>query len=87
MERFYFTYGTAEQYPFRGGWTTVCAPDEKTAIAFFRALHPDVHENTLNCAGVYSDEAFKKTEMWVKGNLGATCHELISVERVGREEA
>ena len=83
MKRFYFTYGSEGQ-PFCGGWTEVIAPDIDTAIALFRAYHPDRWEGILNCAGAYSEERFRKTSMFANGNLGHRCWETItfSVERI-----
>lgn len=79
METFYFTYGTEGQ-PFAGGWTEVEAPDEKTACAVFRIFHPDKTDGLLNCAAVYSEDAFYQTSM-PAGNLGYRCRERISVMR------
>lgn len=83
MQKFYFTYGTSGQ-PFCGGWTEVEAPDEKTAVALFRAIHPDKNKGLLNCSGVYTEEQFAKTCMaGSDGNFGHWCHERITVERFG----
>lgn len=76
MARFFFTYGICCQ-PFIGGWTEVEAPDVDAACAAFRAYHPDKTEGLLNCAGIYSEERFKSTEMFRCGNFGYRCHETI----------
>lgn len=73
MLNFYFTYGTAEYYPFCGGWTKVTAPNKKLAIEKFRKAHPDRIPNTLNCADYYSEHDMK--EMLINGNRGAFEHE------------
>lgn len=80
MERFYFTYGTKGQ-PYRGGWTTVEAPDRKIACALFRVFHPGKVEGVLNCACVYTAEQFWKTRMYKEGNFGAYEQERITFER------
>lgn len=85
MKRFYFTYGSEGQ-PFCGGWTEVIAPDFDTAIALFRAYHPDLQDGIMNCAGVYSEERFRKTSMFANGNFGKRCWEKIFVHRAFAEK-
>lgn len=80
MKSFFFTYGTDEKYPFYGGWTRVNAPDRHTACGLFKLVHPcrdNVH--LLNCASVYDEEQFHKTEMYESGNFDRRCHEVISM--------
>lgn len=78
--RYYFTYGTDGQ-PFVGGWTEVEAPDTRTACALFRVYHPNKTDGLLNCASFYSEDAFFRTDMPELGNLGARCHERITLTR------
>lgn len=83
MPTFYFTYGTSDTQPFKGGWTEVEAPDARSAAALFRAYHPDWEEGFLNCSSVYDQEEFEKTEMFgPNGNFGHRCRERITVTRV-----
>lgn len=78
---FYFTYGTDGQ-PFRGGWTVVeDAPNVGVACELFRAYHPDKTKGILNCASIYSEDAFFKTDMPRCGNFGAFEQERITVKR------
>lgn len=80
MQKFYFTYAT-DCHPFCGGWTEITAPDMDTACKLFRVMHPDKTEGLLNCAAVYTEEEFSKTEMSRAGhNFNAACYERISVE-------
>ena len=83
MLKFYFTYGSNKQFPFQFGWTEIEAPTKAVACALFRAFHPDKDPDTplLNCAMVYTEAEFKDTRMYLKGNHGKHCHELISLER------
>lgn len=80
MNKYYFTYGTEGQ-PYRGGWTTVEAPDRKTACALFRVFHPNKTEGLLNCSSVYNEEEFRKTRMYKEGNFGVYEQERITLER------
>lgn len=83
MSKFYFTYGTDGSQPFISGWTEIEAPDAHTARALFQAYHPNKTEGILNCAWIYTQEKFEKTEMWKqRGNFGNQCHEKIAVTRV-----
>lgn len=78
---FYFTYGTDDSMPYRKGWTEVNAPDENTAVTVFRAFHPDRNPGCVNCSSIYSEEEFKKTQMFKEGNFHVFCHESINVTR------
>lgn len=79
MKKFYFTYGTSKSYPFRGGWTEVIAPNRSMAIGAFNAVHPPQVEDIINCSFVYDETTFKTFEMYKNGNLGARCHERITI--------
>ena len=80
-QRYFFTYGP-EGHPYHGGWTEINAPSIPAACAIFRAFHPDKTQGTLNCADVYTEDAFNKTKMaGPDGNFGLFCHEKIIVQR------
>ena len=81
MKKFYFSYGDAPAYPFRGGWTEVTARDAETAVAAFKLVHPCPRgKEYINCAFVYDAETFEKLEIFKEGNAGAKRHEVIKVE-------
>lgn len=80
MQNFYFTYGS-EGHPFKGGWTKVRADSRETAIKVFNIFHPTKPDWILCCAEVYSEEEFKRTKMYMNGNLGEYCHEFINLYR------
>ena len=86
MGKFYFTYGT-EGHPFYGGWTVVTAPDMNSAIAVFKMVHPCKHGDTVNCAGIYTEEFFNTRPMSQKGNFGAFAVEEISLSRTILDES
>ena len=85
MQKFYFTYGTSEQYPYKGGWTEVIAETKHMAILAFKVVHPDVHEGILNCASVYTEEEFTSSGM-TTGNYGACRHETIILSQIVKED-
>lgn len=76
MEKFYFTFGTSEQFPFRGGWVEIFAPSRAAAVKTFREKYPDVNEGIVNCSDIYTSAQFECSKM-VSGNLGAFCHETL----------
>lgn len=77
MDVFYFTFGSLEQFPYQGGWVEVWALTLHEAIEKFKAKHPNVRENILNCSDYYTEEQFKVSEMWKSGNRGKWCHDVI----------
>lgn len=81
MANFYFTYGDNPQFPYKNGWTLIIADNMETAIKAFRLAHPDVHENTINCAFYYNEEEFNNTILPDNGNDGSFCHETIYADR------
>lgn len=86
MNNYYFTYGV-EGHPFRGGWTIVTAPDMDSAVEIFKIFHPCKHGNIVNCAGIYTEKYFIKTEMSRIGNRGAGTVEEISLTRTILDES
>ena len=80
--RMIFTYGNADIYPYKGGWTEIIAPTTRLCIDIFRAYHPDRTPGILNCADYYSFSDFRDTEMYRDGNFGKRRHEKITVMRM-----
>ena len=76
MNKFFFTFGTSEKFPYCGGWVEVFAPDRAKAVATYRSRFPDVYFKIVTSSNIYTEEQFMKTEM-VNNNLGATCHEVL----------
>lgn len=84
VHKYYFTFGSNEHYPYQGGWVEIVAPDQNCAISIFKALYPnpiDGHEDILNCCSIYHEKQFKTLKMYTNGNLGARCHEIITLIR------
>ena len=77
MEKFYFTFGTSEQFPYRGGWVEVIAPDRPTAHHTSHATSPAVHEGIVHSPDIYTVAQFESSGM-SSGNRGSFCHEILS---------
>ena len=60
-QNFYFTFGSWKGFPFQNGYIIVQALNKSDAIATFRQYHPDVHENTVNCSFVYTEQEWQKS--------------------------
>ena len=58
MKKYYFTFGSWEQFPYQNGYLIVQADSRNDAIAKYRAKHPDINEGIVNCAFIYSEEQF-----------------------------
>lgn len=74
LSNYYFTFGTNEHYPFRGGWVQVEAESLGQAQEIFRKHFPDRTPGILNYAFNYTYAQFYRTEMAEHGNFGARCH-------------
>lgn len=79
MPKYYYTYGSHPNYPYKNGWTEVIALNRGQANAFFRAAHPDVVPGIINCAWIYSESEFAKTSLMKETNFGARCHETLGI--------
>lgn len=79
MEKFYFTFGSSSQFPYHGGYLIVKADDRNDAIEKYRKKYPDVNENTVNCAFIYSEKEWNNFLEWCEYlSIGReTCHEVI----------
>lgn len=80
MKKYYYTFGMDERFPFQGGWTEVIADDINNAHAVFRRKHPDRTPGILNCSDYYTEQQFRKSEMYGNGNLGRKCLEVLFAE-------
>lgn len=61
LERFYFTFGTCEHFPYtRGEYLVVLAQDIREAARKYKKVYPNIDEDTLNCAEYYSQKDWDK---------------------------
>ena len=85
--KYYFTYGTSESFPYQNGWSVVMADSISQALLLFNCAHPPRYidypseqAGVANCSGIYSEDAFEQTSMYKNGdNFGAGCHEVIEL--------
>lgn len=77
IEKFYFTFGSADQFPFKYGYIIIEAENIKQAIKVFRAYYPDVNEGIINCAFYYTEKQFMETCM-----KDDKCHQIIGFKEV-----
>ena len=75
--KYYYTFGTSAQFPYKKGWVEVIAEDRDEVDKKFRTYFPDKNPGLLNCSSIYTEDNFNKTEMKKLGNLGVFCHEVI----------
>ena len=66
---FYFTFGTNPQFPHGiNEYVKVEARTMHEAEQIYRSVYPDVHENCLNCAFVYTEDEFAQIkDVYYKG--------------------
>ena len=67
MNNYYFTFGTAKHFPFGiNDYVLVTADNQFAAENKFREVHPDAHENLINCAFIYSEREWGNNKMQQK---------------------
>lgn len=71
LQNFYFTFGTAKQYPYTiGQYLIVKAQDIREAARKYQRKYPNPHDNeVLNCADYYGQ---KEWDEYVKGYYEGT---------------
>lgn len=74
LQRVYFTFGSADNYPYHNGWVVIEAPSYDIAIEIFQKLYPNPISDFVNCAGIYKEDVFKTMLMYKNGNFGHFCH-------------
>ena len=80
LEKFYFTFGSSEIYPFQGGWVTIYAKDKREAIKAFMSKYPNrPGSDCFNASDCYQEEEFKSIELFNSGNLGKFNHKTFIV--------
>lgn len=79
--KFFYTFGNtySKHRPHRGGWAEIDAPSLEQAHQVFRKYFPDRIPGVLHCAGFYTEEEFRHTEMPERGNFGTGCCKKICV--------
>lgn len=61
--KYYFTFGSAEQFPYgRDDYVLVIGTDYQDCMTAYRTKHPDVDEGILNCAFYYKETEWEKIE-------------------------
>lgn len=74
MNRFYFTFGSDERFPFQGGWVEILAATMSGAVKVFDAYFPNRFGNTSLYTARFDEEVFLGTGFPDKGVSGAYCH-------------
>ena len=85
-KRLYFTYGTSDKMPFKGGWSIAEGKSYEECLALYKVAHPQEDPTCVNCAFIYTEDEFKETSMYKDGNMGHKTWEIIRLD-ITREEA
>lgn len=56
MNRYYFTFGSDERYPYPNSYMVVEANSMNEACDIFSEKYPNRNGNVLNCASVYGSQ-------------------------------
>lgn len=68
--RYFFTFGSSDQFPFNNGYLIVKAENIRQAVSLFRVYFPDRTDGVINCSDYYTeadwDNNVKKYYMGIK---------------------
>lgn len=78
MNRFFYTFGSDERFPFQGGWVEVQAENLLEAHKIFRSYYPDRTPGCLNCSDYYTEFIFNAENFPAEGNRGRFCHRILA---------
>lgn len=60
MEKYYFTFGSWEKFPYQNTYLTVVASGYEDAVKTFREKYPDITPNCLNCSDCYGEKEWER---------------------------
>ena len=60
MEKYYFTFGSWEKFPYQNTYLIVVASSYKDAVKGFREKHPDITPNCMNYSDCYSEKEWER---------------------------
>lgn len=82
MKSYYFTFGCNAKHPFKGGWIIIKAKNKKNAEKVFGLYFSDKSDfGECKYSMIYSENEFKRTQMYLNGNYGKRCHGIIEFKR------
>lgn len=58
--RFYFTFGSADHFPYQNTYLVIVASDYRDAVEAFKKKHPNVNPNCINCSDYYSEKEWEE---------------------------
>lgn len=59
----FFTFGTDEQFPYKDCYIVIEGKSMESCINTFRKFFPDKSKGTVNCAFIYNESEWDRTEM------------------------
>ena len=60
LNPYYFTFDSAEQFPYQNGYLIIYAQDHHSAFQIFRSKYPDREPGCLNCSDYYDGKAWER---------------------------
>ena len=60
MEKYYFTFGSWEKFPYQNTYLVVVASSYGDAVRGFREKHPDVNPDCMNCSDCYNAKQWER---------------------------
>ena len=62
MRNYYFAFGSDLDFPYQNTYLIVKADSKRKAIEKFRKEYPDRHKNTFNCAFMYDENEWDRSD-------------------------
>lgn len=71
MEKYYFTFGSSKQFPYKNTYLVVVASCYGDAVRGFRKKYPDVNLDCMNCSGCYDAKQWERVSRYYTGQSPA----------------
>ena len=60
MERYYFTFGSWDRFPYQNTYLIVVASSFGDAVKGFREKYPDINHDCMNCSDCYDEKQWEE---------------------------
>lgn len=66
MEKYYFTFGSDEGFPFQNTYIVIIASSYRDAVNYFQSKYPNRASHCMNCSDCYNEKEWENTRKYYK---------------------